>query len=146
MRLTQNINTNLATLLEQNIVLKKNLLAVYQFGSTVKGRSGKRSDIDLALVFDYAFYNFDPFIALQEAEILAATLSNKILRPLDIVVLNGASLSFAYHTLKGGKCIYERNSADRILYEVAIDNKYQDFAPFLEELRALKRSFLVGRD
>jgi len=130
----------------QKSLLNEHLIAVYLFGSLVKGKEKIKSDIDLAFVFDDTFYKTDPFTALQEAEILAVEMGKEIQRVVDVVVLNGASLSFAYHTLKEGKCIYEGNTSDRILYEVALDNKYHDFMPFIKELREAKRRALIGRD
>ncbi|HDO22419.1 MAG TPA: nucleotidyltransferase domain-containing protein [Nitrospirae bacterium] len=130
----------------QKSLLNEHLIAVYLFGSLIKGKEKKKSDIDLAFVFDDTFYKTDPFTALQEADILAVEMGKEIQRVVDVVVLNGASLSFAYHTLKEGKCIYEGNTSDRILYEVALDNKYHDFMPFIKELREAKRRALIGRD
>lgn len=63
-----------------------------------------------------------------------------------MVILNGSSLSFAYYTVRKGICVYESSTVDRILYEVTIDNKYQDFMPFIRELRDIKRRTLIGRD
>jgi predicted nucleotidyltransferase len=130
----------------QNTVLKKHLVAVYLFGSALTGKKGERSDIDLAFVLDEGFYRGDPFAALQEVELLSVDIAEKSATPVDTVILNSASLSFAYHTVRRGVCIYESNTTDRILFEVALDNKYQDFAPFLEELRASKSRALHGRD
>lgn len=119
---------------------------VYLFGSFAKGKYNEKSDIDLAFVFDKRFYKEDPFKALQEAELLGVKISNIINRAVDVIVLNSSSLSFAYNTIRQGICVYESSSADRILYEVAVDNKYQDFMPFIKELRDIKRRALIGRD
>ena len=126
--------------------MKKSLIAVYLFGSFAKGTGGKKSDIDLAFVFDEKFYKEDPFRALQETELLSAGVSKNICKAVDAVVLNGSSLSFAYRAVREGVCIYERDIADRILYEVVLENKYRDFIPFINELREKKRKTLVGRD
>ncbi len=126
--------------------MKKSLIAVYLFGSLARGTERAKSDIDLAFVFDEKFYKEDSFRALQETELFSAEVSKRMCTPVDAVILNGSSLSFAYHAVREGVCIYERDSADRILYEVALDNKYQDFIPFINELREKKRSVLVGRD
>ena len=126
--------------------MKKGLIAVYLFGSLAKGAGGTKSDIDLAFVFDEKFYKEDPFRVLQETELLSAGVSKITRKPVDAVVLNGSSLSFAYRAVREGVCIYERGVAERILYEVALENKYRDFIPFINELREKKRRTLVGRD
>ncbi len=79
----------------------------------------------------------------QSDELLSAEISKKIHKAVDVVMLNGASLSFAYHTVRQGICLFESSALDRILYEVTLDNKYQDFAPFIRKLRDIKRKILA---
>lgn len=125
---------------------KGHVIAVYLFGSFAKGTEKAKSDIDLAFVFNERFYKEDPFRALQEAELLGAEIGREANKTVDVVILNGASLNFAYHAIKEGVCLYESNNTDRILYEVTLDNKYQDFIPFIRELRDIKRRTFIGRD
>ncbi len=146
MDIIEKIRASLIEVITQRDLLRRHLIAVYLFGSIVTGRERKKSDIDLAFVFDEDFYKKDPFTSLQEAEMMAVETGEKLKKAIDVIVLNGASLSFAYHTVRDGMCIHEGNTADRILYEVAIDNKYQDFRPFIKELREIKRKTLIGSD
>jgi len=125
---------------------KKPIIAIYLFGSYAKGKEKAKSDIDLAFVFDERFYKEDPFRALQKAELLGSEISKMMHKAVDVVILNGSSLSFAYYTVRNGICLYESSTIDRILYEVALDNKYQDFMPFIKDLREAKRKALIGRD
>jgi len=124
---------------------KRYVTAVYLFGSLAKGSEKAKSDIDLAFVFNEKFYKEDPFRALQEAELLGAEISTKTQKAVDVVILNGASLSFAYHAVREGMCLYESSAAERILYEVTLDDKYQDVMPFIMELREIKRKIHFGR-
>jgi hypothetical protein len=55
-----------------------------------------------------------------------------------------ASLRFTFFILRGGIILYERKRSDRLLFEVAIDNKYEDMIPFIKELRESKRRIFVG--
>lgn len=144
--LIKKIRALLKELIDQKALLRDHLIAVYLFGSFIKGRERKKSDIDLAFVFNEDIYKKDPFTALQEAEIMAVEVGKELQKDIEAVILNGASLSFAYHTVREGLCIYEGNTTDRILYEVTLDNKYQDFMPFIKELREIKRKTLIGRD
>lgn len=128
------------------IKTKEYLLVVYLFGSFAKNSENEKSDIDLAFVFNEKFYKEDPFRALQEAELLGAEINKKTNKAVDVVVLNGASLNFAYHVVREGIPIYEKRVVERIIYEVNLDNKYQDFIPFIKELRELKKGSLIGRD
>lgn len=126
--------------------IKKHVVAIYLFGSFAEGAGKTDSDIDLAFVFNERFYKTDPFVALQQAELLSIKISEKIKKPIDVALINGCSLSFAYHILKKGICIYEKNPAKRILYEVTLDSKYTDFKLFIEELRESKKEKLIGRN
>ncbi len=125
---------------------KIQIVALYVFGSFAKGTEKEKSDIDLAFVINEKFYKEDPFKALQQAELFSVEITAKINKTVDVVILNSASLSFAYHVVKKGVCLYESNTGDRILYEVTLQNKYQDFMPFIKELRDFKREQLLGRD
>lgn len=124
--------------------LKRNLIAIYLFGSFAKNMEKPLSDIDLAFVFFDDFYRDDPFIALQKAEMLCLDINNKTHKSADVVVLNSTSLTFAFHVIREAICVYEKCAAERILYEIGVDNKYQDFAPFIKELRDIKRKSLLG--
>ncbi len=133
--------------LQERIAPKGNLIkAIYLFGSYAKGKEKAKSDIDLAFVFDENYYKEDPFGALREAELLGAEIGKMMHKAVDVVILNGSSLSFAYYTVRNGICLYESSTVNRILYEVALDNKYQDFMPFIKDLREAKRKALIGRD
>lgn len=127
-------------------LLKSHLVALYLFGSLARRTERESSDIDLAFLFEEAFYKKDPFLALQEAELFSYELSRLAKRPVESVILNNASLTFAFTVLREALCLYERNRSERITYEVLIDNKYQDFAPFIRELRKEKERALLGRD
>lgn len=131
---------------EQKSAFMKHTIAVYLFGSFATGKQDERSDIDLAFMLTDDFYRKDPFSAMQQMEMLLLKLRERTKRAIDGTILNGASLCFAYHTVRHGICVYERNTAQRILYEVSLDNKYQDFSPFIQELRDIKRRELIGRD
>jgi uncharacterized protein len=121
------------------------IIAIYLFGSFAKGPARKQSDVDLAFVFRENFYKEDPFRALQEAELFCLGINRQLQKPVDVIILNSASLSFAFHALRQGVCVYE-STVDRILYEVAVQNKYEDFMPFIQELRDSKRKKLLGRN
>lgn len=137
---TDCIKTILQNLINNNERLHQCIIAVYLFGSVVKGKSHKKSDVDMAFMFDKAFYKKDPFGAVQEAEMLSVKVANEIKKPVDVVVINSVSLRFAYYILHQGVCVCQRYLSERILYEILIENEYQDYAPFIKELRESKIS------
>jgi hypothetical protein len=136
----------LRELIDAHDILSEGLTAVYVFGSHARGEEKEKSDIDIAFVFEDSFYKAGPFGAFQEAELLASEIGARMGMPVDTTVLNGASLTFAYNVIRDGACIYERNMGERIMYEINMENKYQDFFPFVRELREIKRRAVIGRD
>ena len=112
------------------------ILAVYLFGSLVRGESGNASDIDLAFLLDEKLYKADPIIAMSPAHLIAAQVGIKFNRETDVTILNSASLEIAYEVITSGKCLYELDPDMRMEYELKIKGMFFDFKPFLEELRA----------
>jgi predicted nucleotidyltransferase len=86
-------------------------------------------DIDIAVYLD----PLPP--SLLEAELeLEAKLSNVVIRyPVDIRILNNASLSFRYNVIKNGQPIVVNNDNIRSDFVEATLSYYFDFSPFLKE-------------
>jgi len=86
-------------------------------------------DIDIAVYLD----PLPP--SLLEAELeLEAKLSNVVKRyPVDIRILNNASLSFRYNVIKNGQPIVVNNDNIRSDFVEATLSYYFDFSPFLQE-------------
>jgi predicted nucleotidyltransferase len=112
------------------------IVAVYLFGSFLKTKISKSSDIDLAFLLDEGVHNLDPIEAMSAAHLIAARIGMKFDKQTDVTILNSASLEISYEVVSTGKCIYELNSDQRLEYEAKIRGMYFDFRPFLEELRA----------
>ena len=108
----------------------------YLFGSILKGKAGKKSDIDLAFLLDEKAYKSDAIIAMSPAHLIAAKVGTQLDRETDVTILNSASLEIAYEVVTTGKCIFEIDPDLRMEYEIKIKGMYFDFRPFLEELRA----------
>jgi|LZCG01.1.fsa_nt_gb hypothetical protein len=112
------------------------IVAVYQFGSTVRRRTGPLSDLDLALLL-----NADAPAGTTLARI-ESVLSYKIQRSLDnhdlevdLVSLNGRSLIFQHTVLRTGKVIYDAKPEARRYYEWRIIQAYLSFEPTLRWMR-----------
>ena len=112
------------------------IVCVYLFGSILKGKAGKKSDIDLAFLLDEKAYKSDAIIAMSPAHLIAAKVGTQLDRETDVTILNSASLEIAYEVVTTGKCIFEIDPDLRMEYEIKIKGMYFDFRPFLEELRA----------
>jgi len=112
------------------------IVAVYLFGSCIKGEAEKASDIDLSFLLDEQAYKTDPIDAMSPAHLIAAQVGMKVDKETDVTILNSASLEIAYEVVTTGKCLFELDPDMRMEYELKIKGMYFDFRPFLEELRA----------
>ena len=80
----------------------KGIAAVYLFGSAVKGRFTKKSDIDLALLFsDYKKDTIDRLAVMS-------SLSADIGRNVDLVILNEASPLLFHEILSTGQSFLKK--------------------------------------
>jgi predicted nucleotidyltransferase len=112
------------------------ILAVYLFGSYVRGESGNASDIDLAFLLDEKEYKSDPIIAMSPAHLIAAQVGVEFNKETDVTILNSSSLEIAYEVVTSGKCLFELDPDLRLEYELKIKGMYFDFKPYLEDLRS----------
>ena len=104
----------------------KGILAVYLFGSHGKEKANKRSDIDIAFLFDYEFYKRDRFEAIRIAESLGYEITKIFKLPVDVTVLNSSSIAFAHAVVIEGIFVYEADRGQRILYEIILGNQFEE--------------------
>ncbi|MGQ9569595.1 MAG: type VII toxin-antitoxin system MntA family adenylyltransferase antitoxin [Thermodesulfovibrionales bacterium] len=128
--------------LEDIVIQKPVIVAVYLFGSFVREKSRRGSDVDLAFLFERSFYKNDPYKTFMVAQIIGAELGEVIGKAVDISILNKASLVFSYEVISTGVCVYEKDYKERILYEIAIKGQYYDFKPFITKLRRKKMEYI----
>lgn len=113
-------------LINNNLKKDKSILLVYVFGSEVKGRTNKYSDIDIAVLFDNKVKEKE-YTDRQIA--IITNLSEILKKEIDVVVLNRASLFLKYHILKEGVKIYERPDRNEHNFEAKAVIDYFDFLP-----------------
>ena len=127
----------LQDLLNEMIPGNPGIKAVYLFGSHTDGSATRRSDIDLAFLFEEAGYRADPLDPFYRAQVIAANLGESLRRKTDAVLLNSSSLEMAYEIVTTGVCVYEVDRDVRAVYEARVMGLWFDFKPFVEGLRAL---------
>ena len=112
------------------------IVAVYLFGSFLRGETEKGSDVDLAFLLEEKAYRSDPVMTMSPAHLIAAEVGKGFNKETDVIILNSASLEIAYEVITSGKCVYESELDLRLEYEIKIRGMYFDFRPFLDDLRA----------
>lgn len=111
----------------KNILKQDNsIIVVYLFGSQIKGKSSKYSDIDIAILFDDKVKK-EEYTDKQIA--IINNLSSILSKEIDVIVLNQTSLFLKYHILKEGIRIYEKPDRGQHDFEAKAIVEYLDFLP-----------------
>ena len=98
---------------------RKDIIAIYVFGSVATGKNRPGGDIDLAVMVAGIFSG----MARVEME---TALSNLLHRDVDLVVFGQAMPLLQHQILKYGRLIYEAKPRERILQEVGARRHYLD--------------------
>ena len=116
----------------------KDISAVYLFGSLVKGKARKNSDIDIAVLFTKGI----PLLQRFERKLeIANDLEDLFEKKIDVVDLENADLYFIHQIMQNKKLIIDNDIHRRVAFEVAERREYFDRKPFydLYHNQALKR-------
>lgn len=96
------------------------VVAGYLFGSVPEGYEHKKSDIDIAVLFDDSLNKFQIF----DLEIkLGNRLQEALHRNVDLLVLNRADPCLIFRAIRG-TLIFEKNPTTRALFEAKALGKY----------------------
>jgi predicted nucleotidyltransferase len=122
---------------------KDSIILAYLFGSTVRGDTGRLSDIDIGVLLDENISNKESFDMELKiiSEIAILIKKNKI----DLVVLNEAPLLLSYNIIKTG-LILKSNELERLKFETKILDEYLDQKYYINRhsYDSLKRIAQVG--
>lgn len=106
------------------------VLFAYLFGSTVKGRVHRESDVDVAVWLDVPDPARDGPARLRDRAFeLQGMIEREIRRPADVVVLNHAPLELSHNVLRHGRLIFVRDEAARKRFYIEHARRYHDLAP-----------------
>lgn len=109
----------------------KEVLCVYLFGSAAKGKENKFSDVDIAVLFDFAV---DQEQYSQKKLSIMDNLSRSFDRNVDVVVLNEASSFLKFQIIKNGLRIYEHPKRTTRDFEARAIMEYFDYLPIRQKL------------
>lgn len=118
--MNKHISDDLIRQIQSRVGKEPNILAVYLFGSLLKGYAGRESDFDLAVVVDRK---------KQDSEDTIYELIKNIQFPknLDLSVVDrGSSPLFLFQVVSKGQRIYERNRRDMVQFEAFVLHNYYD--------------------
>ncbi|MFB6278224.1 MAG: nucleotidyltransferase domain-containing protein [Salinibacter sp.] len=114
------------------------VIAIYQFGSTVDGTEHAQSDLDLALLASSPLPNLDRW-ALQE------DLAAELRRDVDLVDLRTASTVMQAQVLDTGTVLVETDRTARQQFEMRVCSAYallnEERAEILEDVQTRGRVY-----
>ncbi|MDH4028615.1 MAG: nucleotidyltransferase domain-containing protein [Nitrospirota bacterium] len=126
---------------------RKEVSALYLFGSCAEGRVLPESDIDIAVLIDEKKLRRKNLEQLKNSYYKASPAFS--LRPVDIVVLNNASPYLKHRVIKTGKILFDRNRRMRVRFTTNAIIEYLDFKPiediFNKAVAGRFRRAAVGR-
>lgn len=116
------------------------VVCVYVFGSVARGTARGRSDIDVAVLLER-----DPPPTLAGSAVsLGGELERHLGYPVDLVVINRASVDLVHRVLRDGLLVFDPRPRERIQFEVRARNAYFDLKPVLDRYRKVARASSHG--
>ncbi len=96
----------------------------YLFGSVAKGKAGKLSDVDIAVLLDESLNKKQRFDLQLEliSDISEILKTDKI----DLVVINEAPLSLKFEIIKANYPLFIRDRMEKIDFEQMVMSRYLD--------------------
>jgi len=115
---------------------REGIAAAYLFGSVARGTAGPRSDVDVGIL-----YSKDPPHTLDGLGLKIEGELEKLFRvPVQVVVLNHASVDLLIRVLRDGKLLVDRDRSTRIRFEVKTRFDFWDLEPYLRMYRRVERA------
>jgi len=109
--------------------------AAYLFGSVARGEATAASDVDVAILLVAGAprlpEQYDLVFAIQD------DLEQRLHRPVDVVVMNGAPLDLLHRVLRDGVLVHDADTTARREFELQVRTQYFDFLPLLLRYREM---------
>ena len=114
------------------------ILSAYVFGSVAMGFEHRRSDVDIAVRVD-AHLKPDAIFNLRLQ--LTDELEDILGCPVDVIVLDTASLKMIHQVMKTGRMVYVTDPKRETAFQLQKQKEYFDFRYFIEDDRKALKTF-----
>ena len=120
---------------------KKDITAVYLFGSYASGKATAGSDVDLAVLFD----GLDREAANQRLDTYLVELSRILRKDMHLTVMNFAGEVLLKQIFKKGKCLIVNDPKKLAYFTMTAYSKISDFQYYHRQMKAgLVRRIMEG--
>ncbi len=135
------MNTRLIESLKERVKTQNfsaEIVAIYIYGSILKGRLRKESDIDVGMLPAYKVSMNDRLNLIARVEALLQSILKGYGYNNEISVLDMrgkyTSIPLLFHIITEGALIYDSNKEERINFENAVKGEYFDLKPYIDSL------------
>jgi len=130
---------SLAERLREALIKREEIKFAYLFGSHARGKAHKFSDVDVAICLDEKHLPMSGPYGYRSD--LLVTLRQQLRQPLDLVILNEASLALRFRVIRDGRMLFCRDSRACIRFHEKTLHAYLDFQPVIR----LQKQYLLKR-
>lgn len=131
------------------VKMPSQIVAIYVYGSILKGDLRTDSDIDIAMLSSHTVkaLNRLNLIAIVEAETKSIFRSLGYNRDISVLDMRGkyVSVPLLFKVVTEGALIYEKNKEKRIDFENTVKGEYFDFKPYIDLLTKEKYEKLLKK-
>ena len=122
---------------------RREVVAVYLFGSHAAGRPGVMSDVDIAILFD----SYSRAAHRARCAQYVPELSRRVRKVVHPVILNSAGEEIVRQILSKGTCIVVNDPAVLARYRMTMLSKIADFAYLQGQMqRGFTKNLLAGKN
>lgn len=146
------MNTRLIELLRERVKTQNfsdGIVALYIYGSILKGTLRKESDIDVGMLPSYKVSMNDRLnlIARVEALVQSILKDSGYNNEISVLDMRGkyTSIPLLFHIITEGALIYDTNKEERVNFENAVKGEYFDLKPYIISLTEEKYEKLLEK-
>ena len=125
--------------LREACIKRREIEFAYLFGSHARGTANKLSDVDVAIFLDES--RIPPAGPYGYKSELLVSMRQQLRLPVDIVILNEASLALRFRVIRDGKILFCRDNRTRVGFQEKTMRDYLDFRP----AAGIQRQYLLKR-
>jgi len=111
---------------------KKEVIAVYLFGSHAEGKNREFSDIDIGILLDENSFDF----ANKQRKEYALALARSTRKDIDPVILNSAGEGLLRQVFLKGKCIVVNDSRKLARSKMVMFSKIAEFGYYRKQMQS----------
>lgn len=139
----RNLNNKLKEKIIAYFESKKEVIAVYLFGSYVEGKERYLSDIDIGILMDSKDRDF----VTRRRNDYMVELARILRKDIHPVILNSASEELLKQIFSKGQCIIVNNSRELARYTMVMFVKIAEFSYYRRQMQSgLIRKVMGGQD